>query len=255
LDLKTVVKAVLTGLQRGKKDFGIEYGFIWDTLRFHDATVSMSDITAALELRDQGVVGYDLAGPEKGFPVKIHKEALELAIKNNFNITLHAGEAYGKDSIAQALRYGAHRLGHACTLIEDVKHEGTKIVSMGKLAQYVLDKRVTLEMCPTSNLDTGALTDLKDHPFPVFFHNDFRVTLNTDNRLMSGVTLTDEYDRAARLFELNLEHLETLSINAMKSAFANYDLRKKMINDVIRPAFAKAKLQLQNDPTSVLEAL
>ncbi|MEX0737152.1 MAG: adenosine deaminase [Bacteroidota bacterium] len=241
LHLETIVQAVLRGLERGKKDFSVEYGLILCAMRHMKPSDSQEIAELAVDFRNKGVVGFDLAGEEGGYPPKKHVDAFHYIQRENFNITIHAGEAFGKESIWQAIQWcGAHRIGHATRLIEDMKVKDGNVLNMGTLAQYVLDKRIPLEICLTSNLHTGAVKDLKDHPFGILHHYKFRLTLNTDDRLMSNITLTDEYHTAAEVFDLNLDDLEKLTINAMKSAFLPYRNRIAVIYDVIKPGFAKA---------------
>jgi adenosine deaminase len=190
-------------------------------------------------------VGFDLAGEEGGFPPKKHVDAFHYIQRENFNITIHAGEAFGKESIWQAIQWcGAHRIGHATRLIEDIKisdDDPTEVVSMGYLAQYVLDKRIPLEICLTSNVDTGAVKSIKEHPFGIYYRYKFRVSLNTDDRLMSNTTMTKEYKAAHDAFKLTEADFEKLSLNAMKSAFIPYKKRIDIIYNVIKPGFIKAK--------------
>lgn len=238
-----VVNAVLRGLERGKKDFGVEFGVIICAMRNMKLSLEMAEL--AVDFRERGVVGFDLAGEEGGYPPKKHVDAFHYIQRENFNITVHAGEAFGKESIWQALQWcGAHRIGHATRLIEDIgldKKNKNKIVRMGYLAQYVLDKRLPLEICLTSNVDTGAVKSLEEHPFGVYHKYKFRVTLNTDDRLMSATTMTKEYKIAHQVFKLTLDDLEKLTINAMKSAFLPYNKRIGIIYDVIKPGYAAAR--------------
>ncbi len=220
LDTQKVVIAVLRGLERGKKDFGVHYGLIICAMRHMDPSVSLEMAELAVDFRDRGVVGFDLAGEEGGYPPKKHIDAFHYIQRENFNITVHAGEAFGKESIWQAIQWcGAHRIGHATRLIEDMRVKEGEVLNMGTLAQYVLDKRIPLEICLTSNVHTGAIQSLEEHPFGILYRYKFRCTLNTDDRLMSNITLTDEYCTAADMFDLKLDDLEKLTINAMKSAF------------------------------------
>ena len=241
-----VVNAVLRGLERGKKDFGVEFGIIICAMRNMKLSLEMAEL--AVDFRERGVVGFDLAGEEGGYPPKKHVDAFHYIQRENFNITVHAGEAFGKESIWQAIQWcGAHRIGHATRLIEDIgldKRDNKKIVRMGYLAQYVLDKRLPLEMCLTSNVDTGAVKSIAEHPFGLYYKYKFRVTLNTDDRLMSNTTMTNEYKIAHQAFKLNLEALEKLTINAMKSAFLPYNRRIQVIYDVIKPGYAEARAGL-----------
>jgi adenosine deaminase len=238
-----VVNAVLKGLERGKAEFGVEYGLIICAMR--NMTLSQEMAELAVDFRERGVVGFDLAGEEGGFPPKKHVDAFHYIQRENFNITIHAGEAFGKESIWQAIQWcGAHRIGHATRLTEDLgldPHEPGKIVKMGYLAQYILDKRIPLELCLTSNVDTGAVESLEKHPFSLFYKYKFRVTLNTDDRLMSDTNMTKEFMLAHRLFKLTMDDLEKLTINAMKSAFLPYNRRIRMIYDVIKPGYAKER--------------
>jgi adenosine deaminase len=246
LHTETVVKAVLRGLERGKKDFGVYYGLLLCAMRNMDPKISQEIAELAVDFRNQGVVGFDLAGEEGGYPPKKHIDAFHYIQRENFNITVHAGEAFGKESIWQAIQWcGAHRIGHATRLIEDMKVKEGQVLSMGTLAQYVLDKRIPLEICLTSNVHTGAVKSVAEHPFGIFYRYKFRVTLNTDDRLMSGITLTDEYGTAAEHFGLKLEELEKLTINAMKSAFVPYKQRIAIIYDVLKPGYARAKRALK----------
>jgi len=242
-----VVNAVLKGLERGQKDFGVQYGLIICAMR--NMTLSQEMAELAVDYRERGVVGFDLAGEEGGFPPKKHVDAFHYIQRENFNITIHAGEAFGKESIWQAIQWcGAHRIGHATRLIEDIgldKQDPTKIVKMGYLAQYVLDKRIPLEICLISNVDTGAVKSLEEHPFGIFHRYKFRVTLNTDDRLMSDTTMTKEFKVAHKVFKLTLDDLEKITINAMKSAFVPYNRRIKLIYDVIKPGYNKARQRLK----------
>jgi adenosine deaminase len=236
------VKAVLKGLERGRKEFGVEYGLLLCAMRHMKPQASLEIAELAVDFRDRGVVGFDLAGEEGGFPPKKHIDAFHYIQRENFNITIHAGEAFGKESIWQAIQWcGAHRIGHATRLIEDMKVKNGEVLSMGTLAQYVLDKRIPLEICLTSNVHTGAVEKIEDHPFSIFYKYKFRCSLNTDDRLMSGITLTDEYQAAAETFGLTLDALEKLTLNAMKSAFIPYKKRIALIYNVIKPGYAKAR--------------
>ena len=244
---ETIVRSVLRGLERGKRDFGVEYGVILCAMRNMEPQFSEEIAELAVDFRDRGVVGFDLAGEEGGYPPKKHVDAFHYIQRENFNITIHAGEAFGKESIWQAIQWcGAHRIGHATRLIEDMRVKDGELLSMGRLAQYVLDKRLPLEMCLTSNVHTGAVRNMEEHPFGIYYRYRFRVTLNTDDRLMSSITLTDEYATAAEVFDLEFEDLEKLTINAMKSAFMPYKRRIAFIYEKIKPGFAAAKLKLKN---------
>jgi adenosine deaminase len=234
------VSAVLKGLQRGHRDFKLPGTLIICAMR--DMKVSLEMAELAVDFRGRGVVGFDLAGEEGGYPPKKHVEAFHYIQRQNFNITVHAGEGYGKESIWQAIQYcGAHRIGHGTRLIDDIAVADEKGVKLGDLAQYVLDKRIPLEICLSSNVHTGAIPCLAEHPFKIFYQQQFRVTLNTDNRLMSNTTMTDEFQAAADSFGLTLDDFEKITINAMKSAFIPYAERCRIIYTAIKPGYAKIR--------------
>jgi adenosine deaminase len=237
---ENVVRAVIRGLERGRTEFGVRYGVILCALRNMTPQVSQEVAELAVDFRPHGVVGFDLAGEEGGYPPKKHVDAFHYIQRENFNITIHAGEGFGKESIWQAIQWcGAHRIGHATRLLEDMTIRDGNVLSMGTLAGYVLDKRIPLEICLTSNIHTGAVKSLDEHPFGIFYKHRFRVTLNTDNRLMSGITLTDEYRKAMETFGLELSDLERITTNAMKSAFIPYRERVDFIYDVIKPGYER----------------
>lgn len=240
LSHQQVVAAVLKGLERARKTLGIRSGVLICAMRNMNVSLEMAEL--AVDFRQRGVVGFDLAGEEGGYPPKKHVDAFHFIQRENFNITIHAGEGYGKESIWQAIQYcGAHRIGHATRLIDDMTVVDGKVVKLGDLAQYILDKRVPLEICLLSNVHTGATPSLGAHPFKLFYDQKFRVCLNTDNRLMSNTTLTKEFEVAAETFNLKLDDVEKLTINAMKSAFLPYDQRCQFIYQVLKPGYAKAK--------------
>src|SRR5271167_4486725 len=235
-----VVSAVLQGLERGRKDFGISSGLIICAMRNMDVSLEMAEL--AVDFRARGVVGFDLAGEEGGYPPKKHVAAFHYIQRENFNITIHAGEGYGKESIWQAIQYcGAHRIGHGTRLIDDIAVVDGKAVKLGDLAQYVLDKRIPLEICLLSNVHTGATPSLAEHPFKILYREKFRVTLNTDNRLMSNTSMTREFEAAAATFGLSLDDFEKITINAMKSAFLPYDQRCDFIFSIIKPGYARIR--------------
>src|ERR1700686_1848977 len=240
LSHQQVVSSVLKGLERGRHDFGISSGLIICAMRNMDVSLEMAEL--AVDFRERGVVGFDLAGEEGGYPPKKHVDAFHYIQRENFNITIHAGEGYGKESIWQAIQYcGAHRIGHGTRLIDDIAVADGKAVKLGDLAQYVLDKRIQLEICLSSNVHTGAARTLAEHPFKILYQEKFRVTLNTDNRLMSDTTMTKEFEVAAETFGLTLDDFEIITINAMKSAFLPYDQRCQFIYSVLKPRYAKIR--------------
>ena len=242
LNLEAVVRSVLEGLEAGKQKTGVAYGLILSTLR--NRAVSLEAAELAVDFRDRGVVGFDLAGDEYGHPPKKHLEAFQYIRSRNFNITIHAGEAFGIESIWQAIQIcGAHRIGHAARLIEDMVVSGSRIERMGSLSHFVRDRRIPLEMCLSSNIQTGAARSFDEHPF-TYYRNHFRVLLCTDNRLMSGTDLGKEMYLAATHYNLTLRDLEKLTVNAMKSAFLHYDERLRIIYDLLKPGFARIRQEI-----------
>ena len=245
LGLDGVMEAVVRGLRRGMDEYPVKVGLIVCAMRNLSSMLSMQMAELAVAWRSRGCVGFDLAGEEAGHPAKHHIDAFQLVKRMNFSITIHAGESFGPESIWQALQYcGAHRIGHGTRLVEDmVLYEG-KPISLGPLAQYVLDHRVPIEVCLSSNVHTGATPELARHPFPHYLAKGYRVTLNTDNRLMSRTSMTDEYMLAVKHFGCTLDQLEKLCINGMKSAFANYDERIALIFERIKPGYALLREEL-----------
>ncbi len=243
MNSETVVESVLQGLEYGKKQTGIEYGVILCAMR--DQTVSLETAELAVSFREKGVVGFDIAGDEFGHPPKKHVDAFEYIRSKNFNITIHAGEAFGMESIWQAIQIcGAHRIGHATKIIEDMMIHGSRIEKMGSLSHFIRDRRMPMEMCLSSNVHTGAAKSFDEHPFPIYYRNNFRVFLNTDNRLMSNTTLEKEMQLAVKHYNLTLRDLEKITINAMKSSFIHHDERIRIIYDILKPQFAKIREEI-----------
>jgi len=196
----------------------------------------------AVRWRDAGVVGFDVAGPEKGYPPTRYLEAFDYVRRENFHITIHAGESFGLPSIWEALQFcGAERLGHGVRIVDDIHVLEDGSVELGRLAAFVRDRRVPLEMCPTSNVHTGAAASIREHPIDLLRRLRFRVTLNTDNRLMSGVSMTSEFAALDEAFGIGLGEMEWMTINAMKSAFAPFDERLRLINEVVKPGYARLR--------------
>jgi adenosine deaminase len=190
----------------------------------------------AVRFRDVGVVGFDIAGAEAGYPPTRHLDAFEYLQRENFHFTIHAGEGFGLPSIWQALQWcGADRLGHGVRIIDDIAGGGAQL---GRLAAYVRDKRVPLELCPSSNVQTGAAASIAEHPIGLLRDLRFRVTVNTDNRLMSGTSMSREMALLVDAFGYGWSDLQWFTINAMKSSFIPFDERLVLINDVIKPAYA-----------------
>ena len=245
LSHQQVISAVLKGLERGRREFGVSSGLIICAMRNMDVSLEMAEL--AVDFRERGVVGFDLAGEEGGYPPKKHVDAFHYIQRQNFNITIHAGEGFGKESIWQAIQYcGAHRIGHGTRLVDDIAVADGKAVKLGNLAQYVLDKRIPLEICLLSNVHTGAAASVAEHPFKILFHEKFRVTLNTDNRLMSDTTMSKEFQAAAGAFDLSVDDFEKITINSMKSAFLPYDQRINFIYSAIKPGYATIRASLGN---------
>ena len=235
-----VVAAVGRGFARAETRFGITVRQIVCAMR--DRTDSLEMARLAVANRDQGVVGFDIAGEEAGYPAEKHLPAFQFCHRENFSITIHAGEAFGPPSIWQAIQIcGAHRIGHGVRLIEDMTIEDGAVAKLGPLATYIRDKRIPLELCPSSNVDTGAAPSLEAHPIRHFLAQRFRVTVNTDNRLMSDITLSEEFRRLSDLLAITLADVEKLTINAMKSAFVGYDERLALIYERIKPGYARLR--------------
>jgi len=203
------------------------------------AARSMEIAELAVRWRDAGVVGFDIAGPEAGYRPTRHLDAFEHVRRENFHITIHAGESFGLPSIWEALQLcGAERLGHGVRMVDDITVHDDGTVSLGRLAAFARDRRVPLEMCPTSNVHTGATPSIEQHPFDLLRRLRFRVTVNTDNRLMSGVTLSSEFQALDAAFGIGLGEMEWLTINALKSAFVAFDERLRLISEVVKPRYA-----------------
>ena len=192
-----------------------------------------------VEYRDLGVVGFDIAGPEDGFPPTKQQDAFDYLRKENAHFTIHAGEAFGLPSIWQAIQLcGAERLGHGVRIIEDIDFSGEKPV-LGRLASYVRDRRIPLELCPSSNLQTGAAASIGTHPIGALAKLRFRVTINTDNRLMSRTSMSHEMSEVVKAFDWTLLDLQRVTINALKSSFIPFEERLQIIEQIVKPRFAE----------------
>lgn len=206
------------------------------------AARSVEVAQCAVRWRDAGVVGFDIAGPEAGYAPTRHLDAFEYVRRENFHITIHAGESFGLPSIWEALQWcGAERLGHGVRIVDDIAVRDDGSVELGRLATFVRDRRVPLEMCPSSNVHSGAAPSIEEHPIDLLRRLRYRVTVNTDNRLMSGVTLSSEFAALDAAFHIGLGEMEWLTINAMKSAFAPFDERLRIINEVVKPGYARLR--------------
>lgn len=240
LSLDEVVEAVLEGFRVGSARRGIViYGLL---TAMRTAARSLEIAKLAVRHRDEGVVGFDIAGAEAGSPPTVHLDAFQYVQRENFHITIHAGEAFGLPSIWEAVQHcGADRLGHGVRIVDDIEVSPEGAVRLGRLASYIRDRRIPLEMCPTSNVQTGAARSIAEHPIGLLRRLSFRVTVNTDNRLMSGVSVSSEFARLTETLGYGLSDVEWLTLNAMKSAFAHFDERLRIINQVIKPGFAAAR--------------
>ena len=240
MTLEEAVLSVRDGLKKGEKDFGVKSGIIVCGIRHISPEASLKLADLCVQFKNRGVVGFDLAGAEENFPAKDHREAFYMILNNNINATIHAGEAFGPSSIHQAIHYcGAHRIGHGTRLKEDKD-----------LMNYVNNHRITMEVCLTSNWHTFSVRSLKQHPIRYYYDRGIRVTLNTDNRLMSDTTLTKEFGVARDIFNFSLHDFREVTIIAMKSAFLPHLERKQMIKNIttemesefgILPEFIKRK--------------
>jgi len=238
LSLDEVVHAVLEGFRDGSGDGRIKVRALLTAMRTAARSLEIAEL--AVRHRDSGVVGFDIAGAEAGWPPSRHLDAFQYVHRENFHATIHAGEGFGLPSIWEAVQYcGAERLGHGVRLAEDISVREDGTCTLGRLASYIRDRRIPLEMRPTSNVQTGAAESIESHPLGLLRQLQFRVTVNTDNRLMSQVALTDEFALLVKEFGYDWPDLEWLTINAMKSAFAPFDERITLINAVLKPRFAR----------------
>lgn len=219
LRVTAVVEAVLDGLREAQQDHGIISNIIVCGIRNISPESSYEMAQLAVAYKNRGVIGFDLAGAEYDHPAKHHLEAFQLVRDNNIWVTIHAGEAYGPESIHQAIHVcGAHRIGHGCRLRED-----------GDLLHYVNDTRIALECCPSSNVQTGAVRDLASHPLKFFKDLGLRVTINTDNRLVTDTTVSKELWLAHTQMDLNLSEIIKIITSGFKSAFLPFHIRQQLL--------------------------
>ena len=237
LSLDEVVEAILAGFAEGSDGTGLTIRALVTAMR--TSTDSMKVAETAIRYRDRGVVGFDIAGREAGYPPTLHLDAFQYLQRENFHFTIHAGEAFGPASIWEAIQFcGAERLGHGVRIVDDIEMSEVGTPLLGRLASIVRDRRIPLELCPTSNVHTGAVADIAAHPIGLLRSLGFRITVNTDNRLMSDVSMTSEMAALNRAFGWGLDDFRWLTINAMKSAFLSFDERLGIINDTIKPGYA-----------------
>src|SRR3984957_3363447 len=245
LSLDEVVEAVLAGFREGsanagRQGRGITVYALLTAMRTAARSLEIAEL--AVRYRDEGVVGFDIAGAEAGWPPSRHLDAFQYLKRENFHITIHAGEAFGLPSIWEAVQWcGTERLGHGVRIVDDVEISPEGTVRLGRLAAYIRDRRIPLEMCPTSNVQTGAARSIAEHPIRILRQLQFRGPLESENRLMSQVTLSSEFRRLAEVFGYGWTDVEWLTLNAMKSAFAGVDERLRLINPGIKPGFATAR--------------
>ncbi len=241
LTLAEVVEAVGAGFAAGEADAAaggrpIVVRQILTAMRHQARSREIAEL--AVRFRDDGVVGFDIAGAEAGYPPTRHLDAFEYLQRENAHFTIHAGEGFGLPSIWQAIQWcGADRLGHGVRIVDDIEEYDGQ-VRPGRLASYVRDKRIPLELCPSSNVQTGAVGSIAEHPIGILSRLRFRVTVNTDNRLMSGTSMSREFALLEDAFGYDLADQQWFTINAMKSAFLPFDERLAFINGVIKPRYA-----------------
>ncbi|MEP6527301.1 MAG: adenosine deaminase [Nocardioidaceae bacterium] len=252
LSLSEVVEAVRDGFVLGEERSSasgrpIVVRQLLTAMRHQARSMEIAEL--AVHYRDQGVVGFDIAGAEAGYPPTRHLDAFEYLQRENARFTIHAGEAFGLPSIWQAIQWcGADRLGHGVRIVDDITSREDGSAALGWLASYVRDTRLPLEMCPSSNVQTGAADSIGTHPIGLLTKLRFRVTVNTDNRLMSGTTMSREMSLLCDAFGYDLAELRWFTINAMKSSFLPFDQRLAIIDDVIKPGYAALTL---NAPTPI----
>ena len=242
LSLEEVVEAVEEGFRLGESRAAaaghpIQVATLLTAMRHAARSREIAELV--VRYRDAGVVGFDIAGAEAGFPPTRHLDAFEYLRRENAHFTIHAGEGFGLPSIWEALQWcGCDRLGHGVRIIDDIIVEPDGSVTLGRLAAYVRDRRVPLEMCPSSNIQTGAAESISEHPIRLLTRLRFRVTVNTDNRLMSATSASREFELLCEAFDYDLDDMRWFTVNAMKSAFIPFDERLGLINDVIKPGYA-----------------
>ncbi|MEI9908075.1 MAG: adenosine deaminase [Actinomycetota bacterium] len=242
LSMADVVEATLEGYRLGeidakKEGHSIRVVSILCGMRQNDKSQEVAELV--VKYRDAGVVGFDIAGPEDGYPPSDQQSTFDYLRRENAHFTIHAGEAYGLPSIWEAIQLcGAERLGHGVHIMDDIDLSGAT-PHLGRLASYIRDRRTPLELCPTSNLQTGAAASIKEHPIGILGKLRFRITVNTDNRLMSQTSMTKELNQLVDAFEWNFLDLQRVTINALKSAFIPFEERLAIIETIVKPAFAQ----------------
>ena len=244
-----IVEAVIAGFNEGMKESATEstsksatanpirIGVLLTAMRTFAHSLEIAQL--AVKWRDDIVVGFDIAGEEAGYPPTRHLDAFHYIQRHNFHFTIHAGESYGPPSIWEAIQFcGAERLGHGVRIIDEIQTHSDGTAELSDLAAYVRDRRIPMEVCPTSNVHTGAAASIAEHPIGKLRELNYRITVNTDNRLMSNTTLSQEFAACCDAFGWTWQDIRWLTINAAKSSFIPFDDRLAIINDIIKPGFA-----------------
>jgi adenosine deaminase len=242
LTLDEAVEAMLAGFRSGSNGTDLTIYLICSAMRTAARSLEIAEV--AVRHRDEGVVGFDIAGAEEGYPPTRHLDAFQYVQRENFHTTIHAGEAFGLPSIWEAVQFcGAERLGHGVRIVDDITGAPGE-EQLGRLASFVRDRRIPLELCPTSNVGTGVCATVADHPIGMLRRLRFRVTVNTDNRLMSATSMSHEMSELQDAFGWGIDDFEWLTVNAMKSAFAPFPERLRIINGIIKPRYALLRAEL-----------
>jgi len=237
MSLEDAIEAALAGINRARRERGIVAGLIPSALRQHAGSERVAE--AAASFRGHGVVGFDIAGPEAGYPADDHLPAFRIIHEAGLGLTIHAGEGDGLNSIYRAVaRCGAQRIGHGVRIIDDTDFAGGRITELGPLAGRLRDHRIHLEVAVRSNVDTGFVPDAASHPLGALHRAGFSVSINTDNRLMSCVTSSDEYASASADQGFTFAELGVITEDALRAGFGDWDDRRRLITDVVRPAYA-----------------
>ena len=248
LSLREVIEAAASGMAMGGNETGMRWGLIIDSLRHtHD---SEAIVKVAIDCQHLGVVGFDIAGPEAGYPPEEHLAAFRLARVHGLRVTIHAGEAGGSDGVAYVAsamdRCGAERLGHGVELIHDCVVEDGEIVRLGPVAERVRNRRIALEMCPASNLATKLL-HATSHPIGLMYRAGFNVTINTDNRLMSSTSMSEEFAFVKEHHDFTIDDLAIITRRSLDAAFCSWDTKVELWEDVIAPAYAGAGATVESE--------
>ncbi len=241
LTVDEVMQAVVDGFASGSKGTDLTIYAICSAMRTAARSLEIAEL--AVRWRDRGVVGFDIAGAEAGYPPTRHLDAFNYVQRENFHTTIHAGEAFGLPSIWEAVQFcGAERLGHGVRIVDDITGDPGE-EQLGRLAAFIRDRRIPLELCPTSNVGTGVCASIAEHPIGMLRRLRFRVTVNTDNRLMSATSMTHEFEQLESAFGWGLDDFQWLTVNAMKSAFAPFPERLRIIDGIVKPRYALAKAE------------